>query len=126
MDDVLYTVLNNYFSTLSKLGYMSYNNVYNIIFLIAIEEFVYNDFDGIITEEDYRAIYNALYKVFGTTCAIPFPKHCNNMSTLHLTDISQLAYRVKKNEESIKEIENTKVIKPKDDSTQIEVNDITL
>lgn len=104
---------------------MNYKNVYDILFLIAIQELTFNDYEGFLTEDDYRIIQRALYKVFGTSCVIPFPKHCSNMNTPYLNDISNLVHRVTKAEEEIEQIRNTKVIKPKDD-TQYEINDIDL
>jgi hypothetical protein len=68
---------------------------------------------GIITEDDYREIEKALYKIFGTSCLVPFPNYCNNtdMNKLHLGDISELAYRIDYNKQAIEEIKNIKVVK---------------
>lgn len=113
MDEIVYNSIVRYFSTLSNLGYISYEDVNRLLFLTAIQEFIYKDFRGFINEDDYREIEKALYKVFGTSCLIPYPKYCNNadMNKLHLGDISELAHRVEVNEENIEEIQDTKVVK---------------
>ena len=108
MNEVVYNSIVRYFSTLSSLGYVNYEDVNNLLFLIAIHEFIYNDFRGFITEDDYREIERVLYKIFGTSCLIPYPEFCknNDMNKLHLGDISELAYRVEINENNIKEAQN--------------------
>ena len=54
MDNVVYTAISRYFNMLSKFGYVNYDEVYNILYLILIRDFIYNDFYGYITEDDYR------------------------------------------------------------------------
>ena len=44
-----------------------------MIVLFFMEEFLINEFSQFVTEEDYRAIINALYCMFGTTCLIDIP-----------------------------------------------------
>lgn len=113
MDNIVYDSIVRYFSALGSLGYVSYEDVNNLLFLVAIQEFIYRDFRGFINEDDYREIEKALYKVFGTSCLVPYPNYCNNtdMNKLHLGDISELSHRVSVNEEDIKEIQSTKVVK---------------
>lgn len=127
MDEVLYNSLLKYFDTLSSTGYVSYEDVDKLLLLVIIQEFVYNDFRGFITEDDYREIEKFLYKIFGTSCLVPYPNYCNDytMNKLHLGDISELSHRVDVNESNIKEIQDTKVVKviPSDDEV---VDDIIL
>lgn len=104
MDNILYTVISRYFNILSKFGYVSYNEVYNILYLILIRDFVYNDFYGYITEDDYRHIEKSLYCLFGKSCLIPYPDFI--MGTLNLGSVSELAYMVKKNTEDISKVVN--------------------
>lgn len=105
MDDILYTTLSRYFNKLSKFGYTSYNEVYNILYLILIRDFIYNDFYGYITEDDYRYIERSLYCLFGKSCLIPYPQYLV-MGNLNLGSLSELAYRVERNEQNIIEITN--------------------
>ena len=127
MDDILYNSLFKYFDTLSSTGYVSYKDVDKLLLLTIIQEFIYNDFRGFITEDDYREIEKFLYRIFGTSCLIPYPNYCNSytMNKLHLGDISELSHRVDINENKIQEIRDTKVVKvlPTEDET---VDDIIL
>ena len=113
MDEIVYNSIVRYFSTLSNLGYVSYEDVNSLLFLTAIQEFIYKDFRGFINEDDYREIEKALYKVFGTSCLVLYPEYCKNddMNKLHLGDISVIDKRVEVNEENIEEIQDTKVVK---------------
>lgn len=114
MDDVLYESLSRYFKVLSHLGYRRYDDVYKLIFLAAVEEFVYHDFYGQITEDDYRKIERALYCVLGSTCLIPYPAFCKNKKTmdkLSLGTVTQLVNRIKAAEKNIEDIKKTKVVK---------------
>lgn len=133
MNKVLYEALLKYFNSLFSLGYISYSSVNKLLFLIAIQELIYKDFNALITEEDYRNIDRALYCIFGTSCLVPFPEFCNNsdMNKLHLGDLIELAYRIKRNEEITKNnyteiashianIEKTKVVKVDNNSEQVE------
>ena len=117
MDNVVYTAISRYFNILSKFGYVNYDEVYNILYLILIRDFIYNDFYGYITEDDYRYIERSLYCLFGKSCLISYPE-CLTMNNLYLGSISELAYMIKKNKEdiskvidSINEIKKTRVIK---------------
>lgn len=125
MDDIVYSILLRYFSTLSNLGYVKDNTVYNILFLVIVRDFIYNDFRGFINSDDYRDIEKALYSVFGTSCLIPYPEFCMSscVNKLHLGDISELANRVKVNENNITKLQNTKVVKKLVDISK--VNPIT-
>ena len=119
MDEIVYNSIVRYFSTLSNLGYISYEDVNSLLFLTAIQEFIYKDFRGFINEDDYREIEKALYKVFGTSCLVPYPEYCNNanMNKLHSGDISELAHRV----ENIEEIQDIKVVKEIQDIKVVKV-----
>ena len=75
MDEIVYNSIVRYFSALSNLGYVSYEDVNSLLFLTAIQEFIYKDFRGFINEDDYREIEKALYKVFGTSCLVPYPEY---------------------------------------------------
>lgn len=117
MDNVVYTAISRYFNMLSKFGYVNYDEVYNILYLILIRDFIYNYFYGYITEDDYRYIERSLYCLFGKSCLIPYPEYLT-MNNLNLGSISELAYMIKKNKEdistlidNINEIKKTRVIK---------------
>ena len=122
MDNVLYTAISRYFNILSKFGYVNYNEVYNILYLMLIRDFIYNDFYGYITEDRY--IERSLYCLFGKSCLIPYPEYLN------LGSISELAYMMK-NEwdiskviDDVSKIKKTKVIKG--DLAEEEIPDIVI
>jgi len=94
MNEVVYDSLSSYYNALEKLGYMSYDNVKKLLVLAFYKDFVYNDYRGLLTREDYKLIERALNCLFGTTCLIPYPDYLK-MGKLHLGEITEMAYRVK-------------------------------
>ena len=117
MEDIVYNSIKSYFNALSKLGYMRNEEVNKLLALIIIEEFTYYDFRGLINKEDYMKINKSLYNLFGKSCLIPYPNFCKikDMNKLRLGDMFELAHRVKINEDNIKEIQETKVVKTLND-----------
>lgn len=117
MEDIVYNSIKSYFNALAKLGYMRNEEVNKLLALIIIEEFTYYDFKGLINKEDYMKINKSLYNLFGKSCLIPYPNFCKikDMNKLRLGDMSELAHRVKINEDNIKEIQETKVVKTLND-----------
>ena len=124
MDELLFNLLDNYFLTLKRLGYVNYGHVCNVIFLIGIQELVSTDYDSLLTEDDYRAMQNAIYTLFGVSCSPESIKTCST-DPLYLSNLSLLSYKVKKNEKDIRAIEETRVIKPRDDN-EIIIDDIII
>lgn len=116
MGETVYESLSAYYDALSKLGYMSQDKGNSLLLLSFFNEFVYNDYRGVISREDYRVIERALNCLFGSNCLIPYPDYLK-MGKLHLGEVTELAYRVKK-------LENTEVIKATDLST--EDSDVTI
>lgn len=134
MLELTYDSISRYFSALSTFGYFKYYDVSKLLLLLCVEDLAYNDFYGYFTEDDYRTIERVLSSIFCTTCIIPYPKYTKQMNNLFLGSITELAYRQKKTEEelasyqeqtdnSILEIQNTKVIKGKGNESTI--TDIT-
>lgn len=101
MDNVVYESIKRYFTSLSMFGYKSYNDTYKLLYIISIRDFIYNDFRGLITEDDYRIIERSLYNVFGTTCLLPYPQFCKSkgMNDLHLGSITELSHMVQRTQE---------------------------
>lgn len=128
MDDILYNALYKYFNALSSTGYVSYKDVDKILLLAIIQEYIYSDFRGYITEDDYRELEKFLYRIFGTSCLVPYPSYCNDytMNKLHLGDISELSHRVGVNKDNIKEIQDTRVVKVLSAGDEVIVDDIVL
>lgn len=103
MDEMVYDALSKYFTTLEKVGYVPYSDVYKLLVLNFYKDFVFNDYRGLITKDDYLLIERALNCLYGTTCLIPYPDYLK-MGKLHLSEISEMACRVKK-------LEDAKVVK---------------
>ena len=101
MDNIVYESIKRYFISLSMFGYKSYSDTYKLLYIISIRDFVYNDFRGLITEDDYRIIERSLYNVFGTTCLLPYPQFCKSksMNKLYLGSITELAHMVQHTQE---------------------------
>lgn len=103
MDEMIYNALTSYYHALEKLGYMSNSQAQKLLLLIFYRDFVFNDYRGLISKEDYQLIERALNCLYGTTCLIPYPDYLK-MGKLHLGEITELAQRVKN-------IEDTEVVK---------------
>ena len=106
MDEMIYGALSQYFSLLKKTGYYKYADVQKLLVLIFYRDFVFNDYRGLISREDYLIIERALNCLFGTTCLIPYPDYLK-MGKLHLGEITEIGQR-------LKNLEDTDVLKAVD------------
>jgi len=108
MDKYLYEMLSNYFNVLEKTGYISYTQAQKALVLGFYRDFVYHDYAGLLTASDYRCIEKALDCLYGSTCLIPYTSYMRT-GNLHLNEVSELAHRVAKLEETevLKVIHNT-------------------
>lgn len=103
MDEMIYQALGSYYHALELKGYMPQKNVEKLLVLTFYRDFVFNDYRGILSREDYYLIERALNCLYGTTCLIPYPDYLK-MGKLHLGEISEMCHRVKT-------LENTPVLK---------------
>ena len=103
MDEILFNAITAYYNILKVRGYHSYVDAIRLLVLCFYRDFVYHDYNGILTKEDYSLIEKALNCLFGSTCLIPYPDYLK-MGKLHISEITELAQRVKT-------IEETKVLK---------------
>ena len=103
MGEIVFNALNGYYKILGKVGYCPYKEVNKLILLSFYNNFVYEDYRGLISQSDYKEIEEALNCLFGTNCLIPYPDYLK-MGKLHLGEMTELAQRVKT-------IEDTKVLK---------------
>ena len=124
MDELIYNGLGSYYNALEKTGYMSYANMQKLLLLIFYRDFVFHDYRGLLSKEDYRLIERALDCLWGSTCLIPYPDYLK-MGKLHLGEMTEVGQRLRK-------IENTKVVKvktPEEDGTEAYekvINDIEI
>lgn len=103
MDNIIYNAITHYYAALCKLGYYSYKEVEKLLVLCFYRDFVYNDYRGVLSREDYSYIEKALNCLFGSNCLMPYPDYLK-MGKLHIGEMTELAQRVK-------DIENTKILK---------------
>ena len=103
MDNMVYQSLASYFNALGQKGYIPFSQMSKLLVLCFYRDFVFQDYRGILTKEDYRQIEQALDCLYGSTCLIPYPDYLK-MSKLHLAEVTELANRVKN-------IEDTEVLK---------------
>lgn len=103
MDEVLYNTLIDYYKVLQRRGFFSYSETLKILVLGFFRDFVFCDYRGILSKEDYHDIEKALNCLFGSNCLIPYPDYLK-MGKLHLGETTELAQR-------IKTIEDTPVLK---------------
>ena len=103
MDNIVYNAITQYYTALSKLGYYKYGDVFSLLVLCFLRDFVYQDYRGIISKSDYNIIDRALSCLFGSNCLIPYPDYLK-MGKLHIGEMTEMAQRVKA-------LEGTEVLK---------------
>ena len=116
MDKIIFNALEAYYNALEKKGYVADIYWKKLLVLIFYRDFVFGDYRGFLSKEDYLLIEKALECIWGTVCLIPYPDYLK-MGKLHLGEITELAQRVKA-------VENTEVLKVITDTSKIE-GDIT-
>lgn len=103
MDEILYNALTKYYHALELKGYMANSHAVKLLILIFFRDFVFHDYRGLITKEDYHLIEKALDCIYGSTCLIPYPDYLK-MGKLYLGEMTEMAQRVKT-------LEDTSVLK---------------
>lgn len=76
-----YEALIKYFNGLTHTGYRPYGEVYQLLALLFIEEILYGEMSMYITEEDYKAITDAMYCLYGS-CLLPYPSYLEGRATI--------------------------------------------
>ena len=94
MDEILYNALTKYYHALELKGYMTNSHAVKLLILIFFRDFVFHDYRGLITKEDYHLIEKALDCIYGSTCLIPYPDYLK-MGKLYLGEMTEMAQRVK-------------------------------
>ncbi len=102
MVNYIYDSLCRYFGHLCKTGYIKQSEVNKLLLLTVIQKLVDCDFRGLVSKDDYNLINEALYKLYGTSCLIPYPDYYNNNNKriMYTCSISELAHRVERIETS--------------------------
>ena len=98
MDEIIYNAFGSYYNALEKLGYISYPQSQKLLLLCFYRDFVFHDYRGLLSKEDYYLIERALDCLWGSTCLIPYPDYLK-MGKLHIGEITELSKRVEALEE---------------------------
>ena len=99
MDNIIFNAITQYYIALSKLGYYKYGDVFSLLVLCFLRDFVYQDYRGTLSKSDYSIIEKALNCLFGSNCLIPYPDYLK-MGKLHIGEMTEMAHRVKTLEET--------------------------
>ena len=73
LNNIAFEAVNNYFTALSKLGYLSNAKVNQLWLLLFLQEFLEN-YEWIITEADYNTIDKIITCLQGSSCLVPYSK----------------------------------------------------
>lgn len=103
MDEILFDALTRYYHALELKGYMSVVQSAKLLVLCFYRDFMFHDYRGLLSKEDYCLIERALDCIYGTSCLIPYPDYLK-MGKLHLGEMTEMAQRVKT-------LEDTNVVK---------------
>lgn len=98
MVNYIYDALCRYFGHLCNTGYMKQSEVNKLFLLTIIQKLIDCDFRGLVSEDDYDLINSVLYKLYGTSCLIPYPDYynSNNKRIMFTCSISELVHRVER------------------------------
>ena len=94
MDELLYNAIGNYYHALELKGYMSHSHAQKLLLLVFYRDFVFHDYRGLLSREDYLLIERALDCLWGSSCLIPYPDYLK-MGKLHLGEVTEMAQRIK-------------------------------
>ena len=94
MDEVVYEALERYFYVLSKVGYLPDGDAQSLLVLSFYKDFVFEDYRGILSREDYGLIERALNCLYGNNCLIPYPNYLK-MGKLNLGQSTEIVTRIK-------------------------------
>jgi hypothetical protein len=94
MDEIIYNALSSYYNVLEKTGYISGSYSKKLLLLTFYKDFVFHDYRGLLSREDYLLIERALNCLWGSSCLIPYPDYLK-MGKLHLGEVTEMAQRIK-------------------------------
>ena len=94
MDEIIYNALGSYYHALELKGYMPNIQAQKLLLLSFYRDFMFHDYRGLLSREDYLLIERALDCLWGSSCLIPYPDYLK-MGKLHLGEMTEMAQRVK-------------------------------
>lgn len=77
-----YEAVVKYFEGLTHTGYKAYGDVNKLLAFLFIEEILYGDMSCMVTDNDYKAIVDAVYCLYGT-CMLPYPSYLKGKETIN-------------------------------------------
>lgn len=92
LHQTLSKALDNYFSSLSILGYLSPNKT-NTIILLDFLVYILEESCIIVSEDDYRDIENVLHNLLGSNCLIPYFDYTKSKS-INKVSLESLPLRI--------------------------------
>ena len=90
LDDLSFEGIVRYFHSLSVFGYKSYSEVYRLLTLFFLKDILNSPLSYYIDSDDYRAIMNLLYKLYGSSCLISYPEYHRSLSLKQILNDSTL------------------------------------
>ena len=66
--------IKNYYNVLKSNGFLSYNQVYQLLLLSFIDDLFQDDFSWYITEEDYALLTSIITCISKHSCIVPYIK----------------------------------------------------
>lgn len=94
MNNIIYNALSSYYHALELKGYMPHSQAQKLLLLVFYRDFVFHDYRGLLSKDDYHLIERALDCLWGSSCLIPYPDYLK-MGKLHLGEMTEMAHRVK-------------------------------
>ena len=68
MDNLIFNSLSKYFNSLSKLGYVPYKRVLNLLILLHLNRLNAEDFSELMSEEDRTLLSQITLKIVNSDC----------------------------------------------------------
>lgn len=115
MWEISYNSIERYFKLLQETGYIPYDEVYDLLSLIAIEELINDSFQDLVSEEDSQVIQTYISSLFNKNCLIGcFPNNIDmeywsnaGSSTDVETKINALTTEVSELQENVSTLQTT-------------------
>ena len=74
INELTFISIKNYYKVLKSRGFLSYNQVYQLLLLSFIDDLFQDDFSCYITEEDYAMLTNIITCISKNSCIVPYSK----------------------------------------------------
>lgn len=113
VNNVLHDSYQSYFNVLSKVGYVNYDRVSQLLILTFIQELLTGDLGIHISEEDYRTISRVLTCIYGSSCLISYPEYINDDSLANDEGITGRGRLIRVTQDNIIRVSQTDITREK-------------